>query len=64
MPTTDRLLNVTEAASMLGLKPKTLYQLKNERRIPYCKPFGKSLRFKLSDLQKIIEESTTPIQEL
>src|SRR5262245_57928572 len=29
----ERLLNVTEAAAMLGLKPSTLYQWAYERRI-------------------------------
>lgn len=34
---TDSLLNVTEAASMLGLKPSTLYQWVYERRIAHVK---------------------------
>ena len=59
----EKLLNVKETGVMLGIKTKTVYQLVHERRIPYVKLFGKSLRFKLSDLQRIVDESTTPVQE-
>src|SRR3989442_3320951 len=46
----DRLLDVNEAAAMLGLAPKTLYQWPYERRIPVVKPSGPRgpLRFRLS----------------
>ena len=47
----DRLLDVKEAAAMLGLKPCTLYQWAYERRIPVVKLFGRSLRFRLSTIQ-------------
>lgn len=35
---TDRLLNVEEAAALLGLKPSTLYTWASERRIATIKP--------------------------
>jgi len=55
----ERLLNVTEAASMLGLKPSTLYQWAYERRIAYVK-LGSALRFRLSAIEKLIAKSERP----
>jgi excisionase family DNA binding protein len=58
----DRLLKVDEAAAMLGLTPATLYQWAYERRIPVVKPNGPRgpLRFRLSTLQRLIEEWERP----
>lgn len=56
----DRLLDVREAAEMLGLKPSTLYQWAYERRIPVVKLFGRALRFRMSDLQKLVTGSVRP----
>ncbi len=55
----DRLLNVTEAAAMLGLKASTLYQWAYERRIAHVK-IGGALRFRLSALEKLIAKSEVP----
>lgn len=55
----DRLLNVTEAAAMLGLKPSTLYQWAYERRIA-CVKLGGALRFRLSAIEKLIAKSEVP----
>ena len=54
----DRLLGVNEAATMLGLSPKTLYQWAYERRVPVVKLFRRALRFRLSVIQKLIEEDS------
>ncbi len=56
----DRLLDVNEAADVLGLSPKTLYQWAYERRVPVVKLFGRALRFRLSVIQKLIEDSERP----
>lgn len=56
----DRLLDVREAASLLSLKPATLYRWAYERRIPRVKLFGGALRFRLSSLLKLIAESEEP----
>lgn len=58
----DRLLDVREAAEMLGLKPATLYQWAYERRIPVVKPSGPRgpLRFRLSTLQGLIAKWERP----
>lgn len=58
-PETDRLLDVREAAAMLGLKPSTLYQWACERRIPVVK-LGRALRFRVSVIQKLIRDSERP----
>ena len=56
----DRLLDVHDAAAMLGLKPSTLYQWAYERRVPVVKLFGRALRFRLSVIQKLIQDSERP----
>ncbi len=56
----DRLLDVNEAGAMLSLKPKTLYQMAYQRRIPFVKPFGKALRFRLSVIQKLMRDWERP----
>lgn len=55
----DRLLNVSEAADMLGLKRSTLYQWAYERRIAHVK-IGGALRFRLSAIEKLIVKSEVP----
>lgn len=55
----DRLLTVDEAATMLGLKPSTLYQWAYQRRIPIVK-VGRALRFKLSELRATISAGERP----
>lgn len=58
----DRLLDVHEAAAMLGLAPKTLYTWAYERRIPVVKPSGPRgpLRFRLSTLLKLMNKWERP----
>lgn len=58
----DRLLDVREAAAMLGLRPKTLYAWAYKRRIPVVKFFGRrgALRFRLSDVERLIKDSVRP----
>ena len=53
----DRLLDVNEAASILSVSPKTLYDWAYERRLPVVKLFGKALRFRLSVIQTLIDKS-------
>ena len=56
----DRLLDVNQAAELLGLKPSTLYQWAYERHIPVVKLFGRALRFRLSTIEKLIADSERP----
>jgi len=56
----DRLLDVGEAAEMLSVKPATLYQWAYQRRISLVKLLGRALRFKESDLRKLIADGVRP----
>src|SRR5262245_63480483 len=58
----ERLLDVQQAARLLGLKPATLYQWAYKRRIPVVKLFGPrgALRFRLNDVQQLIKDSLRP----
>ena len=60
--TPDRLLDVREAAALLGLRSATLYQWAYKRRIPVVKLFGRrgALRFRLSDVERLIKDSVRP----
>jgi excisionase family DNA binding protein len=55
----DRLLDVMEAADLLRLRPRTLYKLAYERRLPVVK-VGRTTRFRLSSLLRLIEECERP----
>jgi excisionase family DNA binding protein len=61
-PSPDRLLDVHEAAALLALAPGTLYQWAYRRRLPTVKPSGPRgpLRFRLSDIEKLIADSVRP----
>jgi excisionase family DNA binding protein len=56
----DRLLDVRAAAALLAVKPATLYQWAYQRRIPVVKLMGRALRFRESDLRKVIAEGVRP----
>jgi excisionase family DNA binding protein len=56
----DRLLDVREAAAMLGLKsPRTLYKRSYASRVPSVK-IGRLLRFRRSDLEQLIADGERP----
>ena len=56
----DRLLDVTEAAVLLGLKsPRTLYKWAYAGRIPSVR-IGRLLRFRRSDLERLIANGERP----
>lgn len=53
VPNAPRFLKVAELAELLKIKPRTIYEMVAQNRIPYRKPPGSNiLRF---DLQEIIE---------
>jgi excisionase family DNA binding protein len=56
----DRLLDVHEAAQLLSVQPTTMYQWAYQRRIPTVKLMGRALRFRESDLQKLIAQGFRP----
>ena len=51
MPNTPRFLKVTELAELLKVKPRTIYEMVAQDRIPYRKPPGSNiLRFDLDEI--------------
>jgi excisionase family DNA binding protein len=56
----ERLLTVAEAAHALGMSRKTLYGWAAQRRVPTVKLFGRALRFRASDLERLIVRSMSP----
>lgn len=53
VPNSPRFLKVAEVAELLKLKPRTIYEMVAQNRIPYRKPPGSNtLRF---DLEEILE---------
>ena len=53
IPIAKQLLKVTEVAELLNVKPRTIYEMVAQNRIPYRKPPGSNiLRF---DLDEILE---------
>jgi excisionase family DNA binding protein len=53
MPIPKQFLKVAEVAELLNVKPRTIYEMVAQNRIPYRKPPGSNiLRF---DLEEILE---------
>jgi len=54
-----RLLKVPEAAEILSLSQKTVWQWIGERRIGVVR-LGRAVRVPLSEIDRLMEEGTTP----
>lgn len=50
----DRLMDVNEVAEFLGLAVGTIYHLVSEKRLPCIRLSARCLRFRRSDLEKLI----------
>lgn len=51
LPNRPQLLKVPEVAQLLGVKPRTIYEMVAQERIPYRKPPGSNiLRFDLEEI--------------
>ena len=55
----EKLLTAREVADKLGLKISTIYRWRWARRIP-CVKVGAALRFRLSDIDRLIKEGFRP----
>jgi excisionase family DNA binding protein len=55
----QRLLKIAEAAEYLGTTQKTLYSKASRREIPTVK-IGRSLRFRLGDLEQLVKVGLRP----
>jgi excisionase family DNA binding protein len=59
MPNSPRLLKVAELAELLKVKPRTIYEMVAQNRIPYRKPPGSNiLRFDLDEILAWTKAST------
>ncbi len=56
------LFDVPEAASFLHVKEPTIRKWRFERKLPFCK-IGRVIRFRKSDLEKIIQQSLQAAKE-
>jgi len=58
----DRLLDVDQAAELLGLKASTVYAWAHQRKLPAVKPTGPRgpLRFRLSTLLALMAKWERP----
>ena len=52
------LLNESEAAKVLSISPRKLWQLRHDGAIPYVL-IGRSVRYPVSDLQRWIDSQVT-----
>ena len=52
----ESFVTLEEAAKILGLVPATLYLYTHKRVIPYYKPNGRKVYFKIKDLTAFIEK--------
>ena len=51
MRSSPQFLNVPELAALLKVKPRTIYEMVAQNRIPYRKPLGSNiLRFDLDEI--------------
>jgi len=57
-----KLVSVKELAETLGVRPTTIYQWVNQRKIPYVK-LGKRILFKPKDINRWIEKNTVDAWE-
>jgi excisionase family DNA binding protein len=57
-----KLLNVEQVAELTGWKPSTIRQKVWRREIDYLK-LGRSIRFKLETIERLIEASAVPALE-
>jgi excisionase family DNA binding protein len=61
--TVARLLKVPEAAEILALSQKTLWQWIGARRLGVVR-LGRAVRVPLSEIERLIEEGTTPVRRV
>lgn len=58
-----RLLDVEQAAAVLGLHPGTVYRLARARRIPCIRIGERVVRFDSKSLERFLRQSTVEVRE-
>ena len=53
----NEFVNLKEVAAFLRVSQKYVYRLVEQRKIPFYKPFGKKLMFKLGEVKAVVEGS-------
>jgi excisionase family DNA binding protein len=61
--TASRLLKVPEAAAMLALSQKTVWQWIGERRIGVVR-LGRAVRVPMAEIDRLMEEGSTPARRV
>lgn len=56
-------LTAVEVSNYLGIAKSYLYKLTHRKAIPYYKPFGKKVYFKLSELEEWLERNRVSTEE-
>jgi len=59
----DRLLTIREVAELTRLAVGTIYRLASEQKIPVVHLSRRCIRFRLSSLERWIEEHTQDVRE-
>ncbi len=54
----DPLLDAKEAATLLGVKPRTVWDWRKEGRLPYVEISSGCFRFRKSEIEKFLDERT------
>jgi excisionase family DNA binding protein len=62
VPTVETIVGLPDAAKALNVKPSTLRKMCYQGRIGYISD-GKNLKFKVSDLNRYINEHYTPAEK-
>ena len=60
---TNKLMDMNEAASILGIKKSTLYALVMRKQITHIK-LGKLTRFRLEDIQAYINKNLVEVRKV
>ena len=63
LPNVDKLLNMDEASSLLGVKKSTLYAIVMRKQIIHIK-LGKLTRFRPEDLQAYINKNLVEVRKV
>ncbi len=53
----NRLMNISEVATLTGMAPHTIYKMVSQRRIPYVK-VGRLVKFDMELLDKWLRQHT------
>jgi excisionase family DNA binding protein len=59
----EPLIDVFDAAKILGVHVSTIYAWIHQGKIPYIKLLNKSVRFRSSELEKWISEQSCPVRQ-